>query len=40
MEILRLAMESEEARIRAEAERDEAIRTKALNAAPVEVDPA
>lgn len=30
MEILRLAMESEEARIRAEAERDEAIRTKAL----------
>ena len=30
MEILRLAMESEEARIRAEAERDEAVRTKAL----------
>ncbi len=30
MDILRLAMESEEARIRAEAERDEAIRTKAL----------
>lgn len=31
MEILRLAMESEEARIRAEAERDEAVRTKAIN---------
>lgn len=30
MDILRLAMESEEARIRAEAERDEAVRTKAL----------
>lgn len=29
MDILRLAMESEEARIKAEAERDEAIRTKA-----------
>ena len=30
MDILRLAMESEEAKIKAEAERDEAIRTKAL----------
>lgn len=30
MDILKLAMESEEARIKAEAERDEAIRTKAL----------
>jgi phage regulator Rha-like protein len=30
MDILRLAMESEEARLRAEAERDKAIRTKAL----------
>lgn len=30
MDILRLAMESEEARIKAEAERDEAIRTKAM----------
>lgn len=30
MDILRLAMESEEARLKAEAERDEAIRTKAL----------
>lgn len=30
MEILRLALESEEARIKAEAERDQAIRTKAL----------
>lgn len=30
MDILKLAMESEEARVKAEAERDEAIRTKAL----------
>lgn len=30
MDILRLAMESEEAKLKAEAERDEAIRTKAL----------
>lgn len=30
MDILRLAMESEEARLKAEAERDEAIRTKAM----------
>jgi len=30
MDILRLALESEEARLKAEAERDEAIRTKAL----------
>lgn len=30
MDILRLAMESEEAKIKAEAERDEAIRTKAM----------
>lgn len=30
MDILKLAMESEEARIKAESERDEAIRTKAL----------
>ena len=30
MDILKLAMESEEARVKAEAERDEAVRTKAL----------